>query len=66
MTKKQYKKAKKIYQRDSAKRGNKPNPVVLTTKAIKEILLTLRCAHRATDAEREYLKWVAKKLEAAL
>lgn len=42
---------------------NKPRAVILTRKAIDEIILTLRTTCRNSEHERAYLQWIITKLE---
>lgn len=37
--------------------------IILTDKAIRELVLVLRGARRQTEKERMYLKWLMAKLE---
>lgn len=43
--------------------STKPHAVLLTSKAVREIILALRSMHRNTESERAYLMKVVKRLK---
>lgn len=57
------KKKTKIVQKHLDALRNKPRAIILTGKAMDEIVLALKAARRGTAQETDYLRGIVKKIQ---